>query len=61
MTGPRFVDCEACGGEGGHAVLDYSRINTATIDPPYRDVVCEECEGEGVVEIEDEPVELEDL
>jgi len=58
---PRFVDCSYCGGEGGWVVIDQGRVNTATIDPPYRDVVCPECEGDGQIEIEDDAIELEDL
>lgn len=51
----RFINCEYCGTEGrifrGHPN-----------DPHPRDAgPCPVCDGEGVVETEVEPVEMEDL
>lgn len=55
MAETRFIICETCGGEGrelcGHPN-----------DPHPRDCgPCPACEGERVIEIEVEPVTLEDI
>lgn len=57
---PRFIPCDDCEGTG-----DYHRRDPQP-DDPYLvtrryGVACPACEGEGSIEIEDEPVEEEDL
>lgn len=51
----RFINCETCGAEG--------RIYTANgNDPDWNDHgACPDCNGERVVEIETQPITLEDL
>jgi DnaJ-class molecular chaperone len=42
--------CPECFGNGKVDILDQSRINSQTISPPYKTVVCENCNGEGYIE-----------
>lgn len=43
--------CSECNGLGTVDIIDRSRINSTTIDIPYKSVICEVCEGEGKVEV----------
>ncbi len=40
--------CETCEGTGKVEVLDHSRINSTTIDPPTKEVDCEACHARGI-------------
>jgi len=42
--------CELCGGDGYVDMIDESKINSRTIDVPYKNVICPECSGDGEVE-----------
>ena len=54
MTDVRFINCETCHGEG--------RILTSDGGPDDKDHgACPECNGAGRVEVEVQPVALEDL
>jgi len=44
--------CEQCGGEGWVEEIDYLKVNSATIDIPYKRIICDKCDGERSVEIE---------
>ena len=55
MTDARFVLCEVCGSEG--------RIYRQHVVNPYDEVdcgECPECSGTGMMEVETQPVELDD-
>lgn len=57
MTDPRFVPCEACGGEGRLLKSRYGGN-----DPDVWDAgPCPVCEGDGRMEVEVEPIEMDDL
>jgi len=43
-------DCPDCNGTGETDVIDTSKVNSQTIDIPYKKVKCENCNGEGWVE-----------
>jgi hypothetical protein len=59
MSGPRWVECPACNGERGHEVLTGYNINdgspTGYIEP------CRFCGETGSIEIDDEPITIDDL
>ena len=44
-----LIPCEECGGEGWVEVIDHTKVNSASIDIPYKKIKCENCE-EGWVE-----------
>lgn len=46
-------DCPYCN-EGTIDVIDESKVNSATIDIPYKSIPCEKCEGTGKIEIEED-------
>lgn len=55
MNDPRFINCEACGSEG-------REFDGHPNDPHPRDCgPCHVCGGECVVEIDAEPITMEDL
>jgi hypothetical protein len=55
----RIIHCPACGGDKGHAYpVDIDRRDGSLIE---RWQHCEVCEATGEIEVELEPVELEDL
>jgi hypothetical protein len=59
MTNLRIVPCPACRGDKGYAVpYDIDRRDRSLIEHWYP---CTACEATGEIEIEFEPVELEDL
>ena len=43
----RCPECE----DGYREVMDTDNINSRTITPPYKTVICEFCEGEGEIEV----------
>lgn len=47
-----YKKCEECDGKGVVDVIDQRRINSRTIDVPYKTVTCEKCDGNGYIEIE---------
>lgn len=55
MAETRFVRCDDCGGEG---VIRYGHPNAPYDDREER---CGLCRGEGLCEVEVEPVTLEEL
>lgn len=57
MADIRFVLCEACGSEGRILSSRYGGNDPDTIDCGP----CPVCEGTGSMEIEVEPIEMEDL
>lgn len=60
MSEQQFVVCDECNGMGE---WDEGPINTggpAPVDPEYRAVKCPQCDGTGRMEIEVEPMTLED-
>jgi len=44
--------CPECNGSGRVDEIDESRINSHTIDIPYKKVSCEKCKGEGTLIVE---------
>ena len=48
------ITCDLCDGEKWVEVIDEAKVNSATIDIPYKKVECPKCKGEGylVIEIE---------
>jgi hypothetical protein len=55
----RIIVCEACLGDRGHDVpYDIDRVNGALIE---RWVPCRACDETGEVEVDDEPIGMEDL
>lgn len=56
----RWVDCEACHGEG-RIERRHPRWGCADCPEPWIDVTCPECDGCGLMLVEVEPVTLEDL
>lgn len=59
MTEIRLEECDACEGDGAH------RVHVPHFYDPYymhrTNRPCEACGGKGKVEIEVEPIEMEDL
>lgn len=45
-------ECETCGGTGKVDILDERRVNSTTISPPYKTIICPDCDGEGFCEVE---------
>lgn len=43
--------CPECNGEGEVDIIDYLRVNSRTIDVPYKTITCPECDGEGYKEV----------
>ena len=41
--------CDCCGGEGWMEEIDYKKVNSASIDIPYKKVECNNCNGTGRV------------
>ena len=59
MSNTRIIPCPVCGGDRGHAIpVDINRRNGELIE---RWQSCEACEATGEIEVELEPIELEDL
>lgn len=54
-----MILCHECLGEGKVDVIDYNRVHGRTITPPYKTVICDNCNGEGYVYVD--PEDLEDL
>lgn len=44
------IECPDCNGEGWVEEIDWRKVNSATIDIPYKKVKCEKCDGTGVIE-----------
>ncbi len=55
----RFIPCQQCEGTGRHYRHDPQPDDPYLMTPTRDD--CEVCGGEGEIEIEDEPIEQEDL
>lgn len=55
----RMIECPACDGEGGHTTL--TSYDPRNGDPQGYWTACHVCEGKREIEIEVEPITLEDL
>lgn len=44
--------CPDCEGTGKVDVIDYLRVNSTTISPPYITIECSLCSGSGFVSVE---------
>lgn len=55
-----MVECPVCGGAGQVETGEY-RIDRFDGSISYREVTCRECDGTGGVEVDLEPITLEDL
>lgn len=44
--------CSECDGTGEVEIIDQSRVNSRTIDIPYKKIKCELCDGTGIIEVE---------
>jgi hypothetical protein len=55
----RTIECPYCGGDGGHEVLTH--YNPVNGDPLGYWQTCGACEGKKEIEIEVEPVTIDDL
>ncbi len=52
MDGLVTITCPSCFGDGRLMILRRDKITAVTTSPPYQDVICEVCNGDGEVEIE---------
>jgi len=43
--------CPDCNGEGYIDEIDYKRVNSTSIDVPYKLVICQFCDGQGFIEV----------
>lgn len=59
MTDLRIIPCEKCRGDGGWSVE--LTFNPFTGRIGYQDIECTDCGGTGEIEIELEPIEIDDL
>jgi DnaJ-class molecular chaperone len=59
MTDPRIIPCEECGGDGGFTYPVSHDPFSGNIREAWDE--CRACGGTGQMEIEVEPVELEDI
>jgi len=48
-----ITECPKCEGRGRYDVIDDYLVNSRTISPPYKEVECDLCSGEGTVEEDD--------
>ena len=46
-----MIKCSECNGGGIVIVLDKAKVHAQTITPPYKDEICEACNGKGEVEL----------
>ncbi len=59
MTDTRIIPCEECGGDGGFTYPVSHDPFSNTIREAWDE--CRACDGTGQMEIEVEPIELEDI
>lgn len=52
-----LTTCPGCDGEGGFWVVEQSRVHWNTVTPPEVWNRCEQCGGEGEIEVEVDPDE----
>lgn len=59
MSNPRLIECPACSGDGGWDTL--TGYDPRNGEPTGYWTECDTCKGTRGIEIEDQPIEMEDL